>query len=170
MIDYKSIELLEEEIGDESNKKALVIENEDVIDAFNSGNESVLNRLVTVEKSTLMIEGEQIAFDFPKEVVKSFPSWVDSKVGKVRMLVDSWTGKVYSQVKQKEKSQLFFHSNMKVEPESFETRKEGSEEVIFTVKAPLWKKLVKDTWIVDEDMVALTNNSIATSLSNFMGE
>ena len=170
MIDYKSIELLEEEVGDESNKEALVLEGEETIDSYNSGNEGVLNRLVTVEKSTLMIEGEEIAFDFPKEVVKSFPSWVDSKVGKVRMLVDSWTGKVYSQVKQGKDTQLFWHSNMKVEPETFETRKEGSEEIVFTVKAPLWKKLVKDTWVVDEDMVELTNNSIATSLTNFMGE
>ena len=170
MIDNKSIELLEEEVGDESNKEALVLEGEETIDSYNSGNEGVLNRLVTVEKSTLMIEGEEIAFDFPKEVVKSFPSWVDSKVGKVRMLVDSWTGKVYSQVKQGKDTQLFWHSNMKVEPETFETRKEGSEEIVFTVKAPLWKKLVKDTWVVDEDMVELTNNSIATSLTNFMGE
>ena len=86
------------------------------------------------------------------------------------MLIDSWTGKVYSQVKQEEKSQLFWHSNMKVIAETFETRKEGSEEIVFSVKAPLWKKLVEDKWIVDIDMRPLTDESITTSLSNYMGE
>jgi hypothetical protein len=59
---------------------------------------------------------------------------------------------------------------MKVESEIFETRKEGSEEVIFTVKAPLWKKLVEDKWVVDHDMRPLTDESITTSLSNYIGE
>ena len=170
MIDYKSLDLLVAEVGEIENKEALVLEGESTIDAFNSGNEGVLNRLATVDTSTLIVEGEEIAFKFSDEILKDFPTWVDSKVGKVRMLIDSWTGKVYSQVKQGKDTQLFWHSNMKVVAESFETRKEGSEEVIFTVKAPLWKKLVEDKWVVDEDMVELTNTSLAISLTNYMGD
>ena len=170
MIKYDNLDLLIEEVGELENKKALVLEGESLVDSYNSGNEGVLNRLVTVEKSTLVIDGEEVKFDFAEGVLKDFPTWVDSKVGKVRMLIDSWTGKVYSQVKQGKDTQLFFHSNMKVEPETFVTRKEGSEEVIFTVKAPLWKKLVGDKWIVDDDMRLLTDESITTSLSNHIGE
>ena len=85
------------------------------------------------------------------------------------MLVDKFTGKVYSQVKQGKDTQLFFHSNMKVESEIFETRKEGSEEVVFKTAAPLWKKLEKGKWVVDSDMVELTNTSLAISLTNLHG-
>ena len=117
-----------------------------------------------------MVEGEEISFKFSEEILKDFPTWVDSKVGKVRMLVDRFTGKVYSHVKQEEDTQLFYHSNMKVESEIFETRKEGEDEVVFKTAAPLWKKLVEDKWVVDEDMIELTNTSLAISLTNYMGD
>ena len=170
MIKYDNLDLLVEEVGEVENKEALVLEGEDIIDAYNSGNESILNRFSTVDTSTLMVEGEEVAFKFSDEILKDFPTWVDSKVGKVRMLVDKFTGKVYSQVKQGKDTQLFFHSNMKVESEIFETRKEGEDEVVFKTAAPLWKKLVEDKWVVDEDMVELTNTSLAISLTNYMGD
>ena len=170
MIKYDNIELLVEEVGETENKEALVLEGEDIIDAYNEGNESILNRFSTVDTSTLIVEGEEIAFKFSDEILKDFPTWVDSKVGKVRMLVDKFTGKVYSQVKQEEDTQLFYHSNMKVESEIFETRKEGEDEVVFKTAAPLWKKLEKGNWVVDEDMIELTNTSLAISLTNYMGE
>lgn len=170
MIKYDNLDLLVEEVGEVENKEALVLEGEDIIDAYNSGNESILNRFSTVDTSTLIVEGEEVAFKFSDEILKDFPTWVDSKVGKVRMLVDKFTGKVYSQVKQKEETQLFFHSNMKVESEIFETRKEGEDEVVFKTAAPLWKKLVEDKWVVDEDMIELTNTSLAISLTNHMGD
>ena len=170
MIKYDNLDLLVEEVGEVENKEALVLEGEDIIDEFNSGNEGVLVRFSTVDTSALMIEGEEVSFKFSDEILKNFPTWVDSKVGKVRMLVDKFTGKVYSQVKQKEETQLFFHSNMKVESEIFETRKEGEDEVVFKTAAPLWKKLVEDKWVVDEDMVELTNTSLAISLTNYMGD
>lgn len=170
MIKYKDLDLLLEEVGEIDNKKALVLEGEEIIDAYNSGNESILNRFSTVDTSTLIVEGEEISFKFSDEILKDFPTWIDSKVGKVRMLVDKFTGKVYSQVKQEEDTQLFYHSNMKVESEIFETRKEGEDEVVFKTAAPLWKKLVEDKWVVDEDMVELTNTSLAISLTNYMGE
>jgi hypothetical protein len=170
MIKYDNIDLLVEEVGETENKEALVLEGEDIIDAYNSGNEGVLVRFSTVDTSTLIVEGEEIAFKFSDEILKDFPTWVDSKVGKVRMLVDKFTGKVYSQVKQEEDTQLFYHSNMKVESEIFETRKEGEDEVVFKTAAPLWKKLEKGNWVVDEDMIELTNTSLAISLTNYMGE
>lgn len=170
MIKYDNLDLLIEEVGEVENKEALVLEGEDIIDAYNSGNESILNRFSTVDTSTLIVEGEEVAFKFSDEILKDFPTWVDSKVGKVRMLVDKFTGKVYSQVKQKEETQLFFHSNMKVESEIFETRKEGEDEVVFKTAAPLWKKLEKGKWVVDSDMVELTNTSLAISLRNYMGD
>ena len=170
MIDYKNLDLLVEEVGEIENKEALVLEGEEIIDAYNSGNEGILNRFSTVDTSTLIVEGEEVAFKFSDEILKDFPTWVDSKVGKVRMLVDKFTGKVYSQVKQKEETQLFFHSNMKVESEIFETRKEGEDEVVFKTAAPLWKKLEKGKWVVDSDMVELTNTSLAISLTNYMGD
>ena len=170
MIKYDNIELLVEEVGETENKEALVLEGEDIIDAYNEGNESILNRFSTVDTSTLIVEGEEIAFKFSDEILKDFPTWVDSKVGKVKMLVDRFTGKVYSHVKQEEDTQLFYHSNMKVESEIFETRKEGEDEVVFKTAAPLWKKLEKGNWVVDEDMIELTNTSLAISLTNYMGE
>ena len=170
MIKYDNVDLLIEEVGEVENKEALVLEGEDIIDAYNSGNESILNRFSTVETSALMVEGEEISFKFSEEILKDFPTWVDSKVGKVRMLVDRFTGKVYSHVKQEEDTQLFYHSNMKVESEIFETRKEGEDEVVFKTAAPLWKKLVEDKWVVDEDMIELTNTSLAISLTNHMGD
>ena len=170
MIKYENLDLLIEEVGDESDKKALILEGEQIIDEFNSGNESILVRFSPVETSALMVEGEKIAFRFSDEILKDFPKWVDSKVGKVRMWVDSWTGKVYSQVKQGKDTQLFYHSNMIVKAEIFETRKEGEDEVVFKIKAPLWKKLEKGNWVVDEDMKELTNTSLAISLTNYMGE
>lgn len=170
MIKYDNIDLLVEEVGEVENKDSLVLEGESIIDAYNSGNEGVLVRFSTVDTSTRIVEGEEIAFKFSDEILKSFPTWVDSKVGKVRMLVDKFTGKVYSQVKQEEDTQLFYHSNMKVDSEIFETRKEGSEEVVLKTAAPLWKKLVEDKWVVDEDMVELTNTSLAISLTNYMGD
>lgn len=170
MIKYDSLELLQEEIGDESNKEALVLEGEEIIDAYNKGNESILNRFSPISTSELIIGGEEAKFDFIKEIQDGFPKELDSKVGKVKMMVDKFTGKVYTLVIQGKESQLFFHNNNKVIIENFETRKEGSDEVIFTVKAPLWKKLVKGSWVVDDDMVTLTDTSIATSLSNFIGE
>ena len=170
MIKYDNVDLLIEEVGEVENKEALVLEGEDIIDAYNEGNESILNRFSTVETSALMVEGEEISFKFSEEILKDFPTWVDSKVGKVRMLVDRFTGKVYSHVKQEEDTQLFYHSNMKVESEIFETRKEGEDEVVFKTAAPLWKKLVEDKWVVDEDMIELTNTSLAISLTNYMGD
>ena len=170
MIKYDSIDLLVEEVGEVESPKALVLEGEQMIDAYNSGNESILNRFSSVDTSTLIVEGEEIAFKFSDEILKNFPTWVDTKVGKVRMLVDKFTGKVYSHVKQEEDTQLLYHSNMKVESEIFETRKEGEDEVVFKTAAPLWKKLVEDKWVVDEDMVELTNTSLAISLNNYMGE
>ena len=170
MIKYDNIDLLVEEVGETENKEALVLEGEDIIDAYNEGNESILNRFSTVDTSTLIVEGEEIAFKFSDEILKDFPTWVDTKVGKVKMMVDKFTGKVYSQVKQEEDTQLFYHSNMKVESEIFETRKEGEDEVVFKTAAPLWKKLEKGNWVVDEDMIELTNTSLAISLTNYMGE
>ena len=170
MIKYDNIDLLVEEVGEVENKDSLVLEGESIIDAYNSGNEGVLVRFSTVDTSTRIVEGEEIAFKFSDEILKDFPTWVDTKVGKVRMMVDKFTGKVYSQVKQEEDTQLFYHSNMKVESEIFETRKEGEDKVVFKTAAPLWKKLVEDKWVVDEDMVELTNTSLAISLTNFMGE
>mgnify|MGYP006095246973 FL=1 len=170
MIKYDNIDLLVEEVGEVEAPQALVLEGEQMIDAYNSGNESILNRFSSVDTSTLIVEGEEIAFKFSDEILKNFPTWVDTKVGKVRMLVDKFTGKVYSHVKQEEDTQLLYHSNMKVESEIFETRKEGEDEVVFKTAAPLWKKLVEDKWVVDEDMVELTNTSLAISLNNYMGE
>ena len=95
MIKYDNVDLLIEEVGEVENKEALVLEGEDIIDAYNEGNESILNRFSTVETSALMVEGEEISFKFSEEIIKDFPTWVDSKVGKVRMLVDRFTGKVY---------------------------------------------------------------------------
>jgi len=170
MIKYKSLELLQEEIGDAEAPEALVLEGESMIDGYNSGNTSILNRFSPVVTSELIIGGEEAKFDFPKEVTESFPKEIDSKVGKVSMLIDKFTGLAYTLVIQGEDSQLFFHNDTKVVIEDFETRKEGSDEVVFRVKAPLWKKLVKGSWIVDDSMRPLTDNSIATSLTNFMGE
>ena len=170
MIKYESIDLLQEEVGDKEAPEALVLEGEQMIDAYNSGNTSILNRFSTVGTSALMVEGEEVKFDFSKEIQEGFPKELDTKVGKITMFVDKFTGLTYTLVIQGEDSQLFFHNDMKVVVENFETRKEGSDEVVFTVKAPLWKKLVKNTWVVDEDMVELTNTSIAISLTNYMGE
>lgn len=170
MIKYESIDLLQEEIGDDDNKSALVLEGESMIDAYNSGNKSILNRFSRIELSELILGGEEAKFDFTKEALENFPKDIDSKVGKVTMFVDKFTGLVYTLVIQGEESQLFFHNNNKVVIETFETRAEGSDEVVFTVKAPLWKKLVDDLWIVDDEMRPLTDVSIATSLTNYIGE
>ena len=170
MIKYENLDLLIEEVGDESNKEALVLEGESMIDAYNSGNESILNRFSPVGTSALIVDGEEVKFDFTKEVVENFPKEVDSKVGKVTMLVDKFTGLAYTLVIQGEDSQLFFHNDTKVVAETFETRKEGSDEVVFRVKAPLWKKLVKGSWVVDDEMRLLTDTSITTSLTNYIGE
>ena len=167
MIKYDNIDLLQEEIGDESNKAALVLEGEDIIDAYNSGNKSILNRFSRIETSELIMGGEEAKFDFSKEIQEGFPKELDSKVGKVTMFVDKFTGLVYTLVIQGEDSQLFLHNDSKVVIENFETRAEGSDEVVFTVKAPLWKKLVKGSWIVDDEMRPLTDNSIAISLTNY---
>ncbi len=167
MIKYESMDLLQEEIGEDSAPEALVLEGESMIDAYNSGNKSILNRFSRIETSELIIGGEEAKFDFSEDIQEGFLKELDSKVGKVTMFVDKFTGLVYTLVVQGEESQLFFHNDSKVVIENFETRKEGEDEVVFRVKAPLWKKLVKDTWIVDEDMVELTNNSIATSLTNY---
>ena len=170
MIKYDNIDLLQEEIGDESNKAALVFEGESIIDAYNAGNKSVLNRFSRLETSELILGGEEAKFDFTKEIRDGMPKELDTKVGKVTMFVDKFTGLVYTLVIQGEESQLFFHNDSKVVIETFETRKEGSDEVVFTVKAPLWKKLVDDSWIVDDEMRPLTDESIAMSLTNYMGE
>jgi len=170
MIDYKNLDLLNEEVGDVESPQALVLEGEQMIDAYNEGNTSVLNRFSPVGTSALMVEGEEIAFDFSKEIQEGFPKALDTKVGKVTMYVDRFTGLTYSLVIQGEDSQLFWHNDTKVVAESFETRKEGEDEVIFTVKAPVWKKLVKGSWVIDDEMVLLTNESITTSLNNYIGE
>ena len=44
MIKYDNVDLLIEEVGEVENKEALVLEGEDIIDAYNEGNESILNR------------------------------------------------------------------------------------------------------------------------------
>ena len=170
MIKYKNLDLLNKEVGDKEAPEALVLEGEQMIDAYNSGNTSVLNRFSPVGTSALMVEGEEVKFDFSKEIQEGFPKELDTKVGKITMFVDRFTGLAYTLAIQGEESQLFFHNDTKVVAETFETRKEGEDEVVFTVKAPLWKKLVKGTWVVDDDMRPLTDTSIATSLSNYMGE
>ena len=170
MIKYESIDLLQEEVGDKEAPEALVLEGESIIDAYNSGNKGVLVRFSPVGTSALMVEGEEVKFDFSKEIQEGFPKELDTKVGKITMFVDKFTGLAYTLAIQGEESQLFFHNDTKVVAETFETRKEGEDEVIFTVKAPVWKKLVKGTWVIDEDMAELTNTSITTSLSNYIGE
>ena len=170
MIKYDSMDLLQEEIGEDNAPEALVLEGESMIDAYNAGNKSILNRFSRIETSELILAGEEAKFDFPQDIQDGFPKEIDSKVGKVTMFVDKFTGLVYTLVVQGEESQLFFHNNNKVVIETFETRAEGSDEVVFTVKAPLWKKLVDDSWIVDDEMRPLTDESIAMSLTNYMGE
>ena len=170
MIKYESMDLLQEEIGEDSAPEALVLEGEPMIDAYNSGNKSILNRFSRIETSELIIGGEEAKFDFSEEIQEGFPKEMDSKVGKVTMFVDKFTGLVYTLVVQGEESQLFFHNNSKVVIENFETKKEGSDEVIFSVKAPLWKTYVNDSWIVDDEMRPLTDVSISTSLANYIGE
>ena len=170
MIKYDNIDLLQEEIGDDDNKAALILEGEPMIDAYNSGNKSILNRFSRIEISELRIAGEEAKFDFPQEMQDGFPKEIDSKVGKVTMYVDKFTGLVYTLVVQGKESQLFFHDNNKVVIENFETKMEGSDEVVFTVKAPLWKKLVEGSWVVDEEMRTFTDESLAISLTNYIGE
>ena len=129
---------------------------------------NVISGLVIDKATDLATEHVESMIDdlLPKAAQKE----LDTKVGKITMFVDRFTGLAYTLAIQGEESQLFFHNDTKVVAETFETRAEGSDEVVFTVKAPLWKKLVKGTWIVDDDMRPLTDTSIATSLTNFMGE
>ena len=170
MIKYKNLDLLNEEVGDVEAPEALVLEGESIIDAYNSGNKGVLVRFSPVGTSALMVEGEEVKFDFSKEIQEGFPKELDTKVGKITMFVDRFTGLAYTLAIQGEESQLFFHNDTKVVVETFETRKEGSDEVVFRVKAPLWKKLVKGSWVVDDEMRLLTDTSITTSLTNYIGE
>ena len=137
---------LEEAIGDVEDPGNLLSEGESLVDAFYSGNTSVLNRLGGAMTSEVTMNG------LTAEPVLDFNIELDAEVkaGSIKneCLVDKWTGSLYSLVTLGDVKELYYVADWRINVQTFNTTND-KDEVIMSYNVAVYDELKDGVWIPD---------------------
>ena len=138
---------LEEAIGDTDAPGGLWTSVEPVVEAFYSGNTSVLNRLGPAMTSTITI-GELTAEPiFENNLIQN----VKVKAGELtqELVVDKWTGSLYALVILGDVKELYYISDWRINVKPFETTNE-KREVVMEYNLAVYEELKAGEWVADD--------------------
>jgi len=155
-------------IGDEEKTDEIVENGEDIIDAFNGGNDGVLNRLVDAVNGyvTLNDKRASLAADDELEFNGIFTGKVAGKDTIAKTLVDAWTGKLYSLVIQDKDRRLFFDSSTKYEIETIEMKDENENVVAREDVVTMMEKNDEGKWVANENVMEYCYDRLAKRFIN----
>jgi len=155
-------------IGDEEKTDEIVENGEDIIDAFNGGNDGVLNRLVDAVNGyvTLNDKRASLAADDELEFNGIFTGKVAGKDTIAKTLVDAWTGKLYSLLIQDKDRRLFFDSSTKYEIETIEMKDENENVVAREDVVTMMEKNDEGKWVANENVMEYCYDRLAKRFIN----
>ena len=137
---------LEEAIGDVEAPGGLWTEGESLVNAYYSGNTSVLNRLGPAMTSSVTMNG------LTAEPVMDFNIELDAKVkaGTIKNVcyVDKWTGKLYGLVTLGDIQELYYVSDWRINVQTFNTTNDKGE-VVMSYNVAVYDELKDGVWIPD---------------------
>ena len=118
-------------VGDEENVDEIVESGESLIDKYNAGDKSILNRLVNATTGTIQMNDKEASLAADDEL--SFDGTFSGKVAGVntiaKTLADAWTGKLYSLLIQGKDTRLFYDSSTKYNVETIVVKDENDNVV-----------------------------------------
>ena len=155
-------------IGDEEIPGEIVDKGEEIIDAFNDGNEGVLNRLVDAVNGYVTLNDKKASLSADDEL--DFNGIFTGKVSGVdtiaKTLVDGWTGKLYSLLIQGENRRLFFDSSTKYEIQTIEMKDEKENVVAREDVVAMMEKNEEGKWTANENVMEYCYDRLAKRFIN----
>lgn len=155
-------------IGDEEIPGEIVDKGEEIIDAFNDGNEGVLNRLVDAVNGYVTLDNKKASLSADDEL--DFNGIFTGKVAEVdtiaKTLVDAWTGKLYSLLIQGENRRLFFDSSTKYEIQTIEMKDEKENVVAREDVVAMMEKNEEGKWTANENVMEYCYDRLAKRFIN----
>ena len=138
---------LEEAIGDPENPGTLWTENDSVVQAFYSGNTSVLNRLGGAMTSEVTMNGLTAEPLFDANLIQN----VKVKAGELtqELMVDKWTGNLYALVTLGDITELYYISDWRISVKPFNTTNEEGE-VVMEYNLAVYDELKDGEWVADD--------------------
>ena len=141
-------------VGDEENVDEIVEKGESLIDKYNAGDKSILNRLVNATTGTIQMNGKEASLAADDEL--SFDGTFSGKVAGVntiaKTLADAWTGKLYSLLIQGKDTKLFYDSSTKYNVETIVVKDEN-DNVVATEDVVAMMEKDGDKWIANEGVM-----------------
>ena len=155
-------------IGDEEIPEEIVENGEDIIDAFNGGNDGVLNRLVDAVNGYVTLNDKRASLSADDEL--EFNGIFTGKVSGVdtiaKTLVDGWTGKLYSLLIQGKNRRLFFDSSTKYEIQTIEMKDEKENVVAKEDVVAMMEKNEEGKWVANENVMEYCYDRLAKRFIN----
>jgi hypothetical protein len=155
-------------IGDEEIPGEIVENGEDIIDAFNGGNDGVLNRLVDAVNGYVTLDDKRASLSADDEL--EFNGIFTGKVSGVdtiaKTLVDGWTGKLYSLLIQGKNRRLFFDSSTKYEIQTIEMKDEKENVVAKEDVVAMMEKNEEGKWVANENVMEYCYDRLAKRFIN----
>ena len=155
-------------IGDEEIPEEIVENGEDIIDAFNGGNDGVLNRLVDAVNGYVTLDDKRASLSADDEL--EFNGIFTGKVSGVdtiaKTLVDGWTGKLYSLLIQGKNRRLFFDSSTKYEIQTIEMKDEKENVVAREDVVAMMEKNEEGKWVANENVMEYCYDRLAKRFIN----
>ena len=155
-------------IGDEEIPGEIVENGEEIIDAFNNGNDSVLNRLVDAVNGYVTLNDKRASLSADDEL--EFNGIFTGKVSGVdtiaKTLVDGWTGKLYSLLIQGKNRRLFFDSSTKYEIQTIEMKDEKENVVAREDVVAMMEKNEEGKWVANESVMEYCYDRLAKRFIN----
>ena len=155
-------------IGDEEIPGEIVENGEEIIDAFNNGNDSVLNRLVDAVNGYVTLNDKRASLSADDEL--EFNGIFTGKVSGVdtiaKTLVDGWTGKLYSLLIQGKNRRLFFDSSTKYEIQTIEMKDEKENVVAREDVVAMMEKNEEGKWVANENVMEYCYDRLAKRFIN----
>ena len=155
-------------IGDEEIPEEIVENGEDIIDAFNGGNDGVLNRLVDAVNGYVTLNDKRASLSADDEL--EFNGIFTGKVSGVdtiaKTLVDGWTGRLYSLLIQGKNRRLFFDSSTKYEIQTIEMKDEKENVVAKEDVVAMMEKNEEGKWVANENVMEYCYDRLAKRFIN----
>ena len=155
-------------IGDEEIPEEIVENGEDIIDAFNGGNDGVLNRLVDAVNGYVTLDDKRASLSADDEL--EFNGIFTGKVSGVdtiaKTLVDGWTGRLYSLLIQGKNRRLFFDSSTKYEIQTIEMKDEKENVVAKEDVVAMMEKNEEGKWVANENVMEYCYDRLAKRFIN----
>ena len=138
---------LEATVGDTENPGNLWSEGESLVDAFYSGNTSVLNRLGPAMTSTITIDELTAEPIFESNLIQN----ETVKAGEItqELMVDKWTGSLYALVTLGDVTELYYISDWRISVKPFNTTNEEGE-VVLSFNLAVYDELKDGKWVADD--------------------